>query len=322
MRLTAKLLLMTFACALASCSSSGSVPSIPTADSSGNDTGHYAGTYYPLYNEGVEQWIEPTDSTPFDKVSDVFAAFAHAYPQGKGGVLAFEQGQPKEPERLQSLEKFARAKNPHVKVLITLGWAKHDWDPIAADYQNNAGLFVPSVVAFLRQNKLDGFDIDDEGIGGNSGSIDQPDFDGVIAQLRSALDKAAKEDRRKYDLVITPAGNNSGGGIRGTQIDANNLLNFDWINLQTYWDSDWSDKMIADLESLAYPRKSIAVGVDTGSDPDQHKERCTPDFPAPEGVAGLKGIFNWTMSADSDCKPPATGFKFTLQIAKDVGYSI
>jgi hypothetical protein len=33
------------------------------------------------------------------------------------------------------------------------------------DFQNNANLFVPSVVEFLEENKLDGFDIDDEGIG-------------------------------------------------------------------------------------------------------------------------------------------------------------
>src|SRR5215467_10388025 len=72
-----------------------------------SDTAHYAGTYYPLYNSGVGQWIEPTDSMPFDKVSAIYAAFAHAYPQDNGAVFAFEQGQPDEPARLAELEQVA-----------------------------------------------------------------------------------------------------------------------------------------------------------------------------------------------------------------------
>jgi chitinase len=234
----------------------------------------------------------------------VFGAFAHVYQQGKGAVLKFEA--PNESPRLKRLEAIARAKNPRVKVLITLGWGHHDWTFIAKDYANRANLFVPSVIAFLRANDLDGFDIDDEGIGReDTGVITQPAFDAVIARLRSALNQASKADKRTYALVITPAGDNDEpGGIDGTQIDAANARSFDWVNIQTYWDSTWSLQLIATLKKLHYPAKAIAVGVNT--------EGCTPEFPP---YNGLKGIFNWTMSADSACH-----FKYTLQIAKDVGY--
>ncbi len=273
-----------------------------------NGTGHYAGTYYPLYNDGVKQWLDPTSSMPFDKVSHIFAAFAHVYAKGNGAVVSFEEGQPKEADRLKQLEKVARAKNAQVKVLITLGWGKDDWGSIATDYANKAGLFVPSVVALLRENDLDGFDIDDESIGGSTGDITQTAFDAVIAQLRAALDEAGKKDQRSYFLVITPAGDNpAAGGVKGTQIDAKNAQSFDWINVQSYWgtQSQWSDKFVAALKKLPYPASSIAVGVNT--------EDCTPGkFPASDG---LKGIFNWNMTADSACD-----FKYTLQIAKLVGY--
>jgi hypothetical protein len=295
-------------CILTACTSS--TVGIPNPAPSGepSDTGHYAGTYYPLYNSGVKQWIEPTSSMPFDEVSDIFAAFAHVYERGNGAVLDFEQGQSAEPKRLKRLEKVARAKNPHVKILITLGWGKtHDWTHVAKDYANRAGLFVPSVVAFLRKNDLDGFDIDDESIGveDSTGVISQAAFDAVVADLRASLNRAATEDGRAYALVITPAGDNPAkGGIEGTQIDAANAHDFDWVNAQTYWDQAWSLRLIAKLNQLHYPSSSIAVGINT--------EDCNPQFPA---FDGLHGLFNWTMSADSACDD----FKYTHQIAKDVG---
>lgn len=299
---------------LGSCTGSSAGTTSPVPPSTGsNDAGHYAGTYYPLYNHSVGEWIEPTGSTPFDKVSDVFAAFAHVYQKGNGAVLDFEQGQPDEPARLQQLVKVAREKNAQVRVLITLGFDKGDWTYIATDNTNKANLFVPSVIAFVRDNHLDGFDIDDEDIGGTpqrplrSGYISQPDFDAVVAALRGALTKASQQDGRTYVLVITPAALND-GGIEDTNVDEANLKDFDWINLQTYFDAGWSKRMINALTKAGYPASSIAVGVDS-------QKNCNTPYPP---FKGLDGIFNWNMSADSACTPPA--YKNTLQIAKDVGY--
>ncbi|HLM69701.1 MAG TPA: hypothetical protein VK358_19315, partial [Longimicrobium sp.] len=65
----------------------------------------YAGTYYPIYNSGVKQYIPPTPDMPFGQVSAIFVAFAHAYPAGTGpgAQLQLEQGQTEEPARLQLL---------------------------------------------------------------------------------------------------------------------------------------------------------------------------------------------------------------------------
>ena len=270
----------------------------------------YAGTYYPIYNSGAGQWIEPTDSMPFEKVSAMFAAFAHAYPQGNGAVLAYEQGQPEEPVRLPLLEQVARAKNPRIKIFISLGWGKNDWDYIAADYANNANLFVPSVIQFIRDNGLDGMDIDDEDIGaeGESGDITQDQFDGVIANLRTALDTASGEDNKKYYLTITPAGNNDDtGGLADTQVDAQNAPMFDLINIQSYFDQAWGKQFLHALKSIHYPPKRIGTGIDT------EMTKCAPTFPPYRGLAGL---FDWTMSSDSICND----FKYTREIARRVGY--
>lgn len=276
--------------------------------SGGGTVGAYAGTFYPLYNSGVKQWIEPTDSMPFDKVSAIYAAFAHAYPQGNGAIVDFEQGQTAQQARLQELEAAARGKNAEINVLISLGWGHDDWTFISDDIESGTNSFVPSVVQFLRTNDLDGFDIDNEEIGGKSGEISQADFDAVIANLRTALDAASAEDGKTYLLTITPAGNNDNtGGLQDTQVDAANAGKFDLINIQNYYNGsrNWGADFRKALKSINYPAGQIAAGIDT--------ENCSPKFPS---YAGLAGLFDWTMSADSACD----NFKYTLKIANIVGY--
>jgi hypothetical protein len=276
----------------------------------------YAGTYYPIYNEGVAQWIQPISAMPFDKVSAIFVAFAHAYPEGRGAILSFERGQVLEPTRLPLLAATARKKNPQIKILISLGWEHGDWDFISEDYRSNARLFVPSVIAFVRSQHLDGFDIDDEGIepGGSTGEISQADFDAVVAELRAGLNAASIEDNKTYYLTITPAGNNE-GGLERTQVDAQNAKDFDLINIQSYYDpSHWPQRFLAALKTIKYPLSQVANGIDT------QLSWCRTKVPS---AAGFAGIFNWNMTADSVCETsPHSGkyFKYTLEIANDVGY--
>lgn len=257
----------------------------------------YAGTYYPIYNSGKNQYIVPLATMPFDKVSAMFVAFAHAYSlnandPGQGATLQFERGQAKEPARLLLLTGVARAVNRGIKILISLGYGQGDWQAIAADYRSKANQFVPSVVSFLRQHGLDGFDIDDESVSG----IAQEEFDGVIRNLRNALDTASAEDGKPYFLTITPA-------FGTAQVTTSNMNNFDLINAQCYGRSTPGE-----FVALGYPKNQIAFGIDS--------EGCAPVYPTPQEIQGLAGIFNWTMSADKDC----SNFQYTKKIAADVGY--
>jgi len=257
----------------------------------------YAGTYYPIYNSGPNQYIPPSASMPFNRVSAVFVAFAHAYPvPGRGAAeLLLEQGQPDQPARLKGLVSFVRAANPDTKILISLGWAKNDWTYIDSDYTNRINNFPKSVVALIRQYGLDGFDIDDEGIGGSSGKISQLHYDAVIQNLRLALDAASRDDKKPYYLTAAPA-------FGAAHVDKVNMGHFDLINAQCYGGSH-PDHFTA----LGYPRNRIAWGIDT--------EPSQPFFPTPPDYKGLAGIFNWSMSADN-----ASNFRYTVRIADAVGY--
>lgn len=257
----------------------------------------YAGTYYPLYNSGVKQYIPPTSSMPFKRVSALFAAFAHAYPVpgGKGAQLLLERGQPDQSNRLEGLIAFARAANPGIKILISLGWGHNDWTYISDDHTSGTHYFPESVKQLVRKYKLDGFDIDDESIGGTSGTITQPDFDAVVRRLRNTLDEAGRIDKKPYYLTITPA-----GGV--AHVSKENMDCFDLINAQCYGGS-----YPHHFTDLGYPRNQVAWGIDS--------EPGTPLFPTPPDYKGLAGIFNWSLSADS-----AHQFRYTVRIADAVGY--
>lgn len=274
----------------------------------------YAGSFYPIYNSGPGQWLSPSQPPipPFDEVSGLFVAFAHAYPQQNGAILNYEQGQVDEPLRLAQLVQAARLANPNIKILISLGWGKDDWTYINTDYVNRANLFVPSVIQFIRSNQLDGFDIDDESINvpppDSSGMISQENFDGVIANLRNALNEASLQDGKPYYLTITPAGNNENGGLEQTQVDALNAPSFDLINIQSYYNGDpnFGENFFDALLFIGYPPLQIANGIDT-------EVSCNPAYPPYQGLAGL---FNWTMTSDSICN----NYENTQTIANLVGY--
>lgn len=279
----------------------------------------YAGSYYPLYNKGNNQYIVPNKLMPFKQISAVFAAFAHAYPtsfegdQVTSSALALEAGQPWEPVRLAGLVTTAKAVNSKILVFITLGWGKNDWNFIAADYQNfkrspeNTFQFAQSIVDFIRVYQLDGFDIDDENLPGLSGSIDQDSFDGVIYEIRKALDSAGLQDKKTYYLSITPSINGGNGSDNIAMINNDNIVHFDLINTQNY---DSYGTSYNDFSGFTNAKSSMfAYGINSELGPNEASNLTNDDY------KGLAGIFNWTLSADSNYD-----YSNTKVIAADVGY--
>lgn len=258
----------------------------------------YAGSYYPIYNSGTNQYIPPTASMPFNKISSLFVAFAHAYQIGStsGAQLLLETDQPDEPARLSNLVQVARAANPGIKILISLGWGKDDWTYISNDYTSGQNQFASSVVKLVQQYGLDGFDIDDESIGGSSGNITQENFNAVVQNIRTALNAAGTADKPLY-FTITPA-------FGTAQVTEDNMACFDLVNCQCY-----GGTVPSEIIGLGYPANQVAWGIDS--------EGGTASMPTPQQYQGLAGIFNWTMSADSNYD-----FKYTNQIATAVGYNV
>lgn len=265
----------------------------------------YAGAYYPIFDD---HWVEPTDKMPFNKVSALFIAFAHAYlandnDPSDGAVLEFQRGQTDQADRVKTIMSVARQANPNIKFIISLGWGLDDWTYINDDFSGTNGQFPQTVIDFVRDY---GFDIDDESIGddpGNcphdpysSGCITPPNFDRAISALRSKFDEVSTQDGKPYYLTITPA-------FGTAHVTKENIANFDLINCQCYGQT--YPKMFKDMP---YPKNQISWGINT--------EDTHVDYPSQKNYTGLAGIFDWLLTSDS----ANYEFKYTNQIAHDVGY--
>ena len=284
-----------------------------------NVTSAKRGSFYPIYNSGAGQWIEPTAQMPFKQIDFLYIAFSHIYPtkNGLGAFMDLEgprdaNGEYHEKTNLSQLVQFSRQQNKDIKLIISVGWGHQDWSYVQNDFANRVGGFVPSVVKFIRDNKLDGIDIDDESIGSNlsdcqasTGCISDVNFDSFIRELRTALNQASQQDRKAYYITITPAGDNPVGAANylSTHININNIKYFDLINLQSYWAEDWSKKMQAKLQSVGYPLHKISYGINAEKGCQLQESNI---------VVGT-GIFSWNLSEDSKCN-----YAITQQISTAV----
>lgn len=259
----------------------------------------YAGSYYPIYNAGPNQYIPPTTAMPFDKISVIYVAFAHAYPASPGSTdqATLQLEAVNEPARLVNLVEVARQVNPDILFLLSLGWGHNDWTYISNDY-NGKRQFPKSVVDLVQQYGLDGFDIDDESLNGSSGYITQEDFNGVISLLREALDGAGAAQGKTCYLTITPAFNHA-------QVTKENISDFDLINLQSY-----SGVSYENFSDITKDRTKFAYGINSENCPSVY-------FPDEPTTYGMSGMFNWTLSADSN---ECNQYAITHKIAERVGY--
>lgn len=133
----------------------------------------------------------------------------------------------------------ARAANPNIKILVTLGYAADEITQIfgsdQSKWQAEANGYAANVVAYLEHYGLDGFDVDWEPSFSDSGNSTM--FNLVFSAIRAAFPTGGKQ----YYLTISPSevgydGNNN-PILDGTTV--NNC--FDFVNLQLYGGAEPSE---------------------------------------------------------------------------------
>jgi chitinase len=123
-----------------------------------------------------------------------------------------------------------KASYPDLRVLISVGGASHsnatNFSAAAAAAKTRVH-FAQSCVQFMRQNGLDGIDIDWE----FPGPADSDNFTALLKELRSRLADLGASDGRDYLLTIAaPAGPDNIANLQLALI----YPYLDWINLETY----------------------------------------------------------------------------------------
>src|SRR5207302_1914586 len=172
-----------------------------------------------------EHYDKIVATAPFQDCNLLILAFVHTVTKNDVNIAAFTNGRddPKYPakpgdldiDRVKLVVSAARAKNPSIKILLSLGWGNND----AGLAAQTPGPFADSVRALVQDAKLDGFDIDYE-----STSVTAPKMLALAQALRQALNKVTP--KRQMVMTITPA--------QTSGLDKSVLQAFDYVMPQTY----------------------------------------------------------------------------------------
>src|SRR5262245_29892359 len=194
----------------------------------GPTPGYVVGQYFGFFN-GVpkERYEHIVATAPFDKCNLLILAFVHTVEQNDVYVAQFTNWRDKrkypatpgdtDQDRVKLVVKTARARNPSIKILISLGWGENSND--AGRAAATPVQFAKSVAALVQTCGLDGFDIDFE-----SADVEARHMLGLAQELRASLAKV-KRGREKI-LTITPAQTDG--------LDGNVLKVFTYTMPQTY----------------------------------------------------------------------------------------
>ncbi|WP_299687997.1 glycoside hydrolase family 18 protein [uncultured Tateyamaria sp.] len=261
-------------------------------------SGPVVAQYFGLFN-GVPKahYDEIVATAPFDKCNLLITAFVHAV-QNHGSadyVAAFTNWRdgdgryPAKPgdmdtDRLTRLVEAARAKNPDIKILISLGWGNND----AGNAAETPAAFAQSVANIVRAHDLDGIDIDYES------TYVTPEAMLELAQhLRRALDGLGSS--RQMIMTITPA---QLSGLSKEVLDC-----FTFTTPQAY-DHGGNGTQVAPYADMLGSYDTILFGLNSEGYIGQS------DDPKPRAAGakahGAPGVLAWRL--DNDSVDRATGY--------------
>jgi hypothetical protein len=189
-------------------------------------------------------------------------------------------------DRVRLIVATARAKNPGIKILISLGWGNND--TVMASETPQA--FAEGIRGIVQTYGLDGFDIDYESIDDQNGAFKANDLIRLAQTVRQELDQIIP--KREMIMTITPADY--------TALNKEALEQFTYTMPQSYGHGgnsfggvEWYQQQLGSFAKIVYGLSG--EGYTTG-DP-------MPDDPT-KYVADAKsnaaaGVFSWRLDTDS-----------------------
>ena len=294
---------------------SGTTPagSTPSAESTPSLTaaadGKVIAAYWYLYpdpNDDTYSLVMPAkDQIPWKKINRLYIGFATI----KGGVLtdlptgtsADDAAQRTEMQRrIHEIVALCHENNPDAEIFITSNFDEREMDPEYLQAAQDPQKFADSVLAYLKEYNLDGYDMDWE-----SSRID--DYAPQLTSLLSAC-----------HATFTATGNNPHGrpyllthtvwpGVESAETVAGLKDSVDQLNLMTYGTGDKYDLVsFADSYAAAgFPYEKMIGGVESES---AYTDNVGPDTQGSVAAKcayvkehNLAGLFSWRM--DNDMRP-------------------
>ena len=262
--------------------------------------------YFYLFDDGYEAAMSVQDQIPWKKVNRIYIGFATIHdgqlvdlPVGDSTI---DQGKREDNARkIRNVIALCRQNNPDAEIFIVSNFGGSDMDNEYLNAARDPQRFADSVVAYLKEYGIDGYDMDWE----------SRNIDDYASQMNTLLSTC--------HATFVAAGNNQHGrpwllthtvwpGVESAQTVATIKDSVDQLNLMTYGPGDGYDlvsyankyhdvgvpysKMIGGVESeFGYPENG---GPDTQASANT---KCT--FVKTNNLAGL---FEWRM--DNDMRTP------------------
>lgn len=313
-----RLLCALFGCgvlvAAAGCGSSSGVAAVPSSSSSSvthpaaGSTG-IVGEYFSLADEqsgdGVAWKDRLRPTTPLDKLTRLYV-FGGWLAADKSGKFTLQLQFPYEEPRMAELLKAAREKNPKAQLLIVSGYDSEG--QMYRDALKDPKYFADSVVSFIRNNKLDGYDMDWEN------GLDKNDLNALASAVRSALVDAGKVDGKRYLFTMAvwprPCKQYDRYFHEHECYDLPQLSKLlDQIAIMSYGSDD---PLPGDAEAYVhggFPASKIMGGVETEGDYSPAPDSLGPKGTIAEKSAyarskGLAGMMAWRLDNDYDEAKP------------------
>lgn len=244
------------------------------------------GQYFGFF-DGVsrQHYDEIVAKAPFEACNLLILAFVHAVPKNGVYVAAFtnwrdnhqspNQGD-RDEDRVKLVVERARARNPSVKILISLGWGTNDVGNAAKTPRQ----FAESFASIVKAYGLDGIDIDYE-----STEVDTDAMLVLAEQIEQALAKAVPQ--RAMIMTITPAETEG--------LDKRVLQTFTYTMPQTYEHGGgttvtWYEETLGSFDRIVYGLNSEGP-EGTSDDPATFAREAKENDAA--------GIFAWRLDNDS-----------------------
>jgi hypothetical protein len=291
------------------------------------------GQYFGFFNGVPKQHYEEIVArAPFEDCNLLILAFVRAIKQGDVYVAQFTNWRlvdnrkyPAAPgdsdqDRVKLVVKAARAKNPSLKILISLGWAdkplKHQelntvpWND-AGHAATTPGPFAESMASIVHAFGLDGIDIDYE-----STEVEPKKMLILARHLKQAL--SGVSPKREMILTIAPA--------QTQGLDASVLQAFTYTMPQTYGHAGddttatWFERQLGSFDRIVYGLNS--EGYDRRLPPGErpHPEWDQSDDPKKRAAKAkanqAAGIFAWRLDNDSLDKQGFPTFATGIEMRK------
>lgn len=234
-------------------------------------------------------------NTPYDKFDILYVAFAHI--DKDTYELDFEDvadgGKAAEKERLQNILNLTASLRQagKLKVVISLGWGEQFNDiPLIEEHLD---IFAPSVLTFLQDNDLDGFDIDYETPTFSSNAKFQEVSEAIQQQLGS-----------EYLFSITP--NNT------TFLDGYTLSKYyNYVNVQCYdYRGDRSCPITNFTQMPGMDLSKITAGADVSN--GDKIESAISKYQTND----VGGVFAWELATNFDAIADAMYFATRILTAR------